>query len=130
MIVVTVFLSILNTNGTPFGSENRMENCHHDHIPFNMKGNGNIVFSDWRVSRKSQKLLPCMFCDMFCRVLSRQHTFHVMNCATLFQLPNLFVDCKLGGCTHASSQKTFIRSFLKCTRNTNIYLYIPHMSEK
>ena len=21
------------------------ENCHHDHIPFNEKGNGNIVFS-------------------------------------------------------------------------------------
>ena len=26
-------------------SENRKENCHHDHIPFNVKGNGNIVFS-------------------------------------------------------------------------------------
>ena len=24
---------------------NRKENCHHDHIPFNVKGNGNIVFS-------------------------------------------------------------------------------------
>ena len=23
----------------------RKENCHHDHIPFNVKGNGNIVFS-------------------------------------------------------------------------------------
>ena len=45
MIVVTVFLSILNTNWIPFGSENRKENCHHDHIPFNVKGNGNIVFS-------------------------------------------------------------------------------------
>ena len=32
-------------NGIPFGSENRKENCHHDHIPFNVKGNGNIVFS-------------------------------------------------------------------------------------
>ena len=28
----------------PFGS-NRKENCHHDHIPFNVTGNGNIVFS-------------------------------------------------------------------------------------
>ena len=27
-------------NGIPFGSENRKENCHHDHIPFNFKGNG------------------------------------------------------------------------------------------
>ena len=24
---------------------NRKENCHHDHIPFNFKGNGNKVFS-------------------------------------------------------------------------------------
>ena len=29
----------------PFGSENRRENCHHDHISFNVKGNRNIVFS-------------------------------------------------------------------------------------
>ena len=26
-----------------------MENCHHDHIPFNVKGNGNIVFSVYSV---------------------------------------------------------------------------------
>ena len=32
-------------DGIPFGSENKKENCHHDHIPFNVKGNGNIVFS-------------------------------------------------------------------------------------
>ena len=25
--------------------KNRKENCHHDHIPFNLKGNGNIIFS-------------------------------------------------------------------------------------
>ena len=25
--------------------QNRKENCHHDQIPFNLKGNGNIVFS-------------------------------------------------------------------------------------
>ena len=29
----------------PFGSENRNENCHHNHIPFTVKGLGNIVFS-------------------------------------------------------------------------------------
>ena len=45
MIVMTVLLSIFNTNGIPFGSENQKENCYHDHIPFNVKGNGNIVFS-------------------------------------------------------------------------------------
>ena len=32
-------------NGIPFGSENRKKNCHLDHIPFNVQGNGNIVFS-------------------------------------------------------------------------------------
>ena len=35
----------LEPNEIPFGSENRQENCPHDHIPFNVKGNGNKVFS-------------------------------------------------------------------------------------
>ena len=39
------FLFNFEPNGNPFGSENHKENCHHDHIPINMKGNGNIVFS-------------------------------------------------------------------------------------
>ena len=37
-------------NGNPFGSENRKENCHHDHIPFNLKGNGIIVFSVYYIA--------------------------------------------------------------------------------
>ena len=32
-------------NWIPFGPENRNENCHHYRIPFNVKGNGNIVSS-------------------------------------------------------------------------------------
>ena len=32
------------SNGITFSSESK-ENCHHDHIPFTVKGNGNIVFS-------------------------------------------------------------------------------------
>ena len=32
-------------NGIPFGSENRKGNCPHYHIPFNVKGIENIVFS-------------------------------------------------------------------------------------
>ena len=32
-------------NGILFGSENWKENCHHEHIPFNVKGIGSIVFS-------------------------------------------------------------------------------------
>ena len=31
-------------NGIPFGSKSK-ENLQHDHIPFNVKGNGNKVFS-------------------------------------------------------------------------------------
>ena len=31
-------------NGIPFGSKSK-GNCHHDHIPFNLKGIENIVFS-------------------------------------------------------------------------------------
>ena len=27
--------------------QNRKENCHHDHIPLNVKGNGILVFSVW-----------------------------------------------------------------------------------
>ena len=31
-------------NGISFGSKSK-ENCHQDHIPFDVKGNENIVFS-------------------------------------------------------------------------------------
>ena len=43
MIMVTVFLSIWNQMDFHL-VQNRKENCHHDHIPFNVKGNGNEVF--------------------------------------------------------------------------------------
>ena len=42
--MVTVFLSILNQMEIHL-VQKRKEYCHHDHIPFNLKGNGNIVFS-------------------------------------------------------------------------------------
>ena len=42
--MVTVFLSILNQMEFHLVL-NRKENCHHDHIPFNGKGIGNIVLS-------------------------------------------------------------------------------------
>ena len=44
MIVFKVFLSILNQMDFHL-DQNRKENCRRDHIPFNLKGNGNIVFS-------------------------------------------------------------------------------------
>ena len=54
---VTVFLSIYQSKGKlNFRNSFWKENCHHDHIPFNLKGKRNIVFSvqehnhmsDWR----------------------------------------------------------------------------------
>ena len=42
--MVTVFLSILNQMDFHL-VQNQKESCHHDHIPFNVKGNGNRVFS-------------------------------------------------------------------------------------
>ena len=44
MIVVTVFLSILSQMEV-YLVQNWKENCHHDHIPFNVNRIGNIVFS-------------------------------------------------------------------------------------
>ena len=44
MIVVAVFSSILNQMEFHL-VQDRMENCHHDHIPFNVKGNGDTIFS-------------------------------------------------------------------------------------
>ena len=44
MIVVTVFFSILSQMEFQL-VQYRKESCHHDHIPFNLKGNENIVFS-------------------------------------------------------------------------------------
>ena len=43
MIVVTVFLSILSQMEFHL-VQNRKENSHHDHIPFILKGNGNIKY--------------------------------------------------------------------------------------
>ena len=44
MIVVTVFIVILNQMELHL-VQNRNENCHHNHIPFNVTGNGNLAFS-------------------------------------------------------------------------------------
>ena len=40
---MTVFLSILNQMEFHL-AQNRKETRHHDHIPFNVKGNENVVF--------------------------------------------------------------------------------------
>ena len=40
--------------------QNRKENCHHDYIPFNVKGNANIV-SQCIVSRTAARLIAVVF---------------------------------------------------------------------
>ena len=39
LVMLTVFLSILNQMEFQL-VQNRKENCQHDHVPFNFKGNG------------------------------------------------------------------------------------------
>ena len=41
----------------------RKENCHHDHIPFNVKRNGNIVFSAYTVSKLPPNPQPSLEYD-------------------------------------------------------------------
>ena len=57
MIEVTVFLRILNQMEFNL-VQNRKENCHHDHIPFNLKGNANIVFSVYALHKICVTSLP------------------------------------------------------------------------
>ena len=56
MIMVTVFLSILNQMEFHL-VQNWKENCHHNHIPFNVKGNEIIGFSVYiAVVKEANKL--------------------------------------------------------------------------
>ena len=51
--MVTVFLLILNHMEFHL-VQNRKENCHHDHNPFNLKGNETLVFSvHWNARKLS-----------------------------------------------------------------------------
>ena len=59
MIIVTVFLSILNRMEFHL-VQNLNENCHHDHIPFNMKGNGKIIFSAWSLWNSQNEAALCI----------------------------------------------------------------------
>ena len=63
MFMMTVFLSIWNQMEFHL-VQNRKENCHHDHIPFNVKGNGNIVFSVWG-QWKLGKGITCVYCIQY-----------------------------------------------------------------
>ena len=57
MIVVTLILSILNQIDFHL-VQNQKQNCHHDHIPFNLKGNGILVFSVYNAEKVHPKILP------------------------------------------------------------------------
>ena len=59
-------------NGIPFGSENRKENCHFEHIPLNLKGNRILAFSVYFRRRKTQKLFFQEKSGRF------RHRFHVL----------------------------------------------------
>ena len=67
MIVVTVFLTISNQMDFHL-VQNRKENCHHDHIPFNVKGIWSIVFSVYwngrRIYTPSWSLFKHLLRDM------------------------------------------------------------------
>ena len=52
--MVTVFLTILNQMEFHL-VQNWKENCHYDHIPFNLKGKGNPVFSVQSKLRSGEK---------------------------------------------------------------------------
>ena len=84
MIVVTVFLSILNQMNFHL-LQNRKENCHHDHIPFNVKGNGNIVVSVKETLTHSQLLVP--ICDgIYIRYCYAEEFFRPMNLFRYFRI--------------------------------------------
>ena len=55
MTVATVSLSILNRMDIHL-VENRKENCHHDLIPFNLKGNGLRIFS--MLTHQPMQIIP------------------------------------------------------------------------
>ena len=62
--MVTVFLSISNQMEFHL-AQNQKENCHHNHIPFNVKGNGNIVFSVTQYTKDMQNPFPLSFNPVF-----------------------------------------------------------------
>ena len=65
MIVVRVFFSILKQMEFHL-VQNRKENCPQDYIPFNVIGNGNIVFScATSYPKKNSKSLPWNFISCF-----------------------------------------------------------------
>ena len=56
-IVVTGLLSFL-TKWNSIWFKNRKETCHHEHIPFSLKGNGIQVFSVWSPSSNVSYIRP------------------------------------------------------------------------
>ena len=99
MIVRKVFLSILNQMEFHW-IQNRMENCHHDHIPLNLKGNGNIVFSvyapqpvfTWiRATTQETMLLHVKF-SLKEHLIVNDNYFHHKSSIHNFEKCNLILD--------------------------------------
>ena len=86
MIVGTVFLSILNQMDFLL-VQNRKENCHHDHIPFNLKGNGNIVFSMYALKLDVTLVLlkECFFGGKICYVAVMFFTLTLCSTQTIYE---------------------------------------------
>ena len=75
--MVTVFLSILNLMEFHL-VQNRKENCHQHLIPFNLKGNGNIVFSVYTPARKKKAFFCHISINFFYIQTRKKKVFSVI----------------------------------------------------
>ena len=81
MIVVTVFLSILNQMEI-YLVQSRKGNCHHNHIPFNVKGNENIIFfsvQDYTILFSWVDMIELQFALIIVRENVHNNSFFVQN---------------------------------------------------
>ena len=67
-------------NGILFGSKSKEKLCQHDHIPFNVKRNRNIVFSEWRRS-----FAPDFLADLSFFFGGLTHTYTILMLSNEFQ---------------------------------------------
>ena len=124
MIVVTVYFSILNQMELHL-VQNRKENCQHDHIPFNVKGNGNIVFS----VKPSERRVP--FGSMRAKLEALKHSSKTSRYGTdwLKEAHNRypFMPVSVGKMFHrGNSQRNLFEILLPITSNQNQIVFTMH----
>ena len=56
-------------NGNPYMVRNRKENCRHDHISLNLKGNGRLVFSVQGIKVKHTPKVHIFSLKYACQIL-------------------------------------------------------------